>query len=253
MEILLGFAIAVAIGLTGVGGGVLTAPLLIVCLGMPATQAVGTALLFVAAVKIFAVPVYLYRRQVDWRTLASMLAGGVPGVVAGSLLLRGAGARGLNSVVLGAVGLVVAVSASLTLWRTLCSAGPAAGRNRFGALGAASSAIGVEVGFSSAGAGALGTVALFQLTSLPAAEVVGTDLVFGFVLSLIGGGFHLAAGTYDPGVAARLIGGGLAGAVAGAYLASVVPARALRIAIALLLVGLGGELGLRALGSLWAR
>jgi len=87
MEILLGFAIAVAIGLTGVGGGVLTAPLLIVCLGMPATQAVGTALLFVAAVKIFAVPVYLYRRQVDWRTLASMLAGGVPGVVAGSLLL----------------------------------------------------------------------------------------------------------------------------------------------------------------------
>jgi hypothetical protein len=249
MEILLGFAIAVAIGLTGVGGGVVTAPLLILCLGMPATRAVGTALLYVAAVKTFAVPLYLHRRQVDWRTLAAMLAGGIPGVLAGTALLSGAEARGMSQLVLGVVGLTVAVSASLTLARCFSQARHALGRWRPKTLGVASAAIGLSVGFSSSGAGTLGTLALFNFTGLPAAAVVGTDLLFGFVLAALGGSFHFAAGTYDAAVTLKLIGGGIAGALVGAQAACRLPARALRIGIAVLLVGLGGRLLWTALAA----
>ncbi len=253
MEILLGFLIALAIGLTGVGGGVITAPLLILSLGMPATRAVGTALLFVAAVKTFAVPMYIYRGQVDWRTLGAMLAGGIPGVLAGTVLLSGAEARGLNELVLGVVGVTVVVSATLTLVRCFRQAKYGHGRRRLTSLGAASAAIGLEVGFSSAGAGALGTVALFQFTELSAAAVVGTDLLFGFVLSALGGSFHFASGTYDPAITVKLIAGGIAGALVGAQAACRMPARVLRIAVSLVLVVLGCHLSMRAIGMLWAR
>ncbi len=247
MEILLGFAIAAAIGLTGVGGGVLTAPLLIVCLDMPATVAVGTALLFVAVAKIAAVPFYLCRGQVNRRALCNMLSGGVPGVVAGSLLLTGAG----NHIVLGAVGLTVAFSAALTLMRALSPAPSAVGADRPALLRLASAVIGLEVGFSSAGAGALGTLALFHYSRLEPAGVVGTDLVYGFILAAIGGGAHFAAGSYNGPVLLKLACGGLAGAFVGAHLSSVIPPRPLRIAISLLLVALGGQLSLLALGY-WA-
>ena len=79
MTYLLGFVIAIAIGLTGVGAGTLTTPLLILAVGLPARVAVGTSLIFGAVVKIITSPVYMARRQVDWRTLGIMLAGGVPG------------------------------------------------------------------------------------------------------------------------------------------------------------------------------
>ena len=75
MIYLLGFLISIFIGMTGVGAGTLTTPLLILLFGVPARVAVGTALIFGAVVKIITSPVYMARRQVDWRTLAFMLAG----------------------------------------------------------------------------------------------------------------------------------------------------------------------------------
>jgi uncharacterized membrane protein YfcA len=88
--------------------------------------------------------------------------------------------------------------------------------------------IGLEVGFSSAGAGALGTVLLFNWTSLEPAKVVGTDLLFGLAVSACAGGMHLAAGNWDASVLVKLLLGGIPGAVAGAQLAGRVPARPLR-------------------------
>src|SRR5215831_7945876 len=87
MEFLIGFIIAAAVGLTGVGGGVLTTPILILFLGISPAEAVGSALIFSTAVKLLAAPVYVSRKQVHWRTLAFLVAGGLPGVLAGSLLL----------------------------------------------------------------------------------------------------------------------------------------------------------------------
>ena len=250
MEIAIGFLIAMAIGLTGVGGGVITAPVLILYRGLPAPIAVGTALAFVVAVKSLAVPVYLYRKQVDWRILAYMLAGGVPGALAGSLLLRGVAAKGLSDLVLAAVGSVVVVSASLSLAQLALRKGRPGSSDRPKLLGALSAGIGVEVGFSSAGAGALGTVALFKFTGLPPLAVVGTDLAFGFVVSLIGGGFHLAAGTLDFSVLAKLVAGGIAGVTIGAHLASALPVRLLRAAILSWLIALGSQLCFKGIAAM---
>jgi uncharacterized membrane protein YfcA len=87
MAFLLGFLIAFAIGVTGVGAGTVTAPLLILALGLPPEVAVGTALLFGFLVKVPAGAVYLLRGQVAPWPLLRLLLGGVPGVVLGSLLL----------------------------------------------------------------------------------------------------------------------------------------------------------------------
>jgi len=89
MEIALGFVIAVFIGVTGVGAGSMTTPLLILLLGMRTAPAVGTALIFGAVVKICTTPVYIRRQQVNWRALGFLLATGLPGVLIGSLLLSG--------------------------------------------------------------------------------------------------------------------------------------------------------------------
>ena len=73
------------------------------------------------------------------------------------------------------------------------------------------SGVGIEVGFSSAGAGALGTAALLSLTSLTPAQVVGTDIVFGFFLSLVGSGAHGFFRGTSSNLLQHLIIGGLAG------------------------------------------
>jgi uncharacterized membrane protein YfcA len=250
MEIMIGFLIALGIGLTGVGGGVITAPVLILFLHLPASVAVGTALIFVAAVKTFAVPVYLWRRQVDFRAMGYMLAGGLPAVMAGSLLLKRLDAGNGRGIVLTVVGAVVLFSASLTLLRFIGKRDRRPECNRYRLLATAAGLIGVEVGFSSAGAGALGTIALMNLTTMAPAEVVGTDLMFGFVLALVGGGLHFAQGTFNSAIVLKLIGGGIIGAFLGAWLAGFMPKRALRMAISVWLVWLGSQLCYRGLAVL---
>jgi uncharacterized membrane protein YfcA len=107
--------------------------------------------------------------------------------------------------------------------------------------------IGGEVGFSSAGAGAMGAVALLNLTRLTPPQVVGTDMVFGLVLSVFGGGLHLSAGHYDMAITVKLIIGGMLGALSGATLSSVLPHRPLRMALSVWLATLGAQLCWKAL------
>ena len=86
LELLIGFSIAVVIALTGVGAGVVTAPLLILFLHVPVEIAVSTALAYAAVVKLIVVPVQIWRKQVSYRILLWMLLGGVPGVIVGFAL-----------------------------------------------------------------------------------------------------------------------------------------------------------------------
>ncbi|MFB3825878.1 MAG: sulfite exporter TauE/SafE family protein [Bryobacteraceae bacterium] len=252
MAVILGFLIAVAIGLTGVGGGVITAPVLILYMGLPAPVAVGTALAFVVLVKCVAVPVYIARGQVNWRILGAMAAGGAPGALAGSLLLQNAAAKDLGNAVLAAVGFIVMVSASLNLLRILRRTQPAPAGERRGVLAALCAIIGLEVGFSSAGAGALGTVTLFRFSRLTPSEVVGTDLMFGFVVSMVAGAAHAAGGTMDRVMLANLAAGGVFGAFAGARLATLLPGRVLKTAICLVLAVLGCQLWIKGVAAmLW--
>jgi hypothetical protein len=249
MEYLLGFAIAVLIGLTGVGGGSVTAPALALFLGVGPAEAVGTALVFTAIVKLVAAPIYIARKQVDFRVLRLLLAGGVPGVVAGSYLLArlsSAQHRGPLYAVLGAVIILMALA---NLYRLFAPRPSPSGRDRTRWLPWVAIPIGAEVGFSSAGAGAAGSLVLMTLTRMSTAQVVGTDLLFGLALSLGGGGISLGMGNYNGALALKLAAGGVAGAFAGAHLLSILPPRPLRVALSLWLMSMGGELCWRAVAG----
>jgi uncharacterized membrane protein YfcA len=99
--------------------------------------------------------------------------------------------------------------------------------------------IGAEVGFSSSGAGALGTVMLLSLTSLTTPQVVGTDLAFGLGIALVGSGIHLISGKYAGALLLKLVIGGIAGGIFGSYLAPKIPNRWLRFGLSLWLMFIG--------------
>ena len=249
MEYLLGFGIAVLIGLMGVGGGVITAPVLTLFFGVPPAEAVGTALIFTAVVKLTAAPIYLFRRQVNFQVLGLLLMGGLPGVLLGSYALARVHAANLRSPVLAVLGATVVLTALLNLWRLLRGRKEYPATDHSKRLPWIALPIGAEVGFSSAGAGALGSIMLMTMTKLSAAQVVGTDVLFGLGLSLAGGSISLGLGNYDTALAMKLSIGGIAGAFAGANLLSILPSRPLRVALSLWLVSLGGQLCWRALAG----
>lgn len=253
MDALIGFGIALLIGLTGVGGGTLTVPVLVLFRGVPVPVAVGTALTFSTLVKLPAALVYLRHGQVDGRVLRRLLLGGVPGVALGALLVGRLHDAGLRALMAAVVGLTIAATALLGLigmWRR----GPdAAGRHdRSARLPLFALPIGLEVGFSSAGAGALGTLLLLWSTTLAPAQVVGTDLLFGLAVSAVGGALHLGLGDVGGRLLLGLIAGGIPGALCGAWLATRAPGRALRVGLLLWLVWLGAQLALRGLSELRA-
>ncbi len=235
----MGFGIALTIGLSGVGGGTLTAPVLILALGLHPEIAVGTALLFSIFAKIPAGLVYLRQGHVSFPTLRQMLVGGLPAVIAGTLLLGSL--KDQKGLILFWVGITILLCAlinlGLTLWKN-------ATPGRFGfpvtALGAGF--IGLEVGFSSAGAGALGTLLLVSGTQLAPAAVVGTDIWFGLVLSLVGGGLHATLGQFDLALLVKLAAGGLVGSWMGAFLASYVPRKPFKLGLLLWLMFVGSNL-----------
>src|SRR6202012_3574676 len=184
MQYFIGFLIALFIALTGVGAGTVTVPVLVLFLGVPAPIAVGIGLTFSAAIKLILVPAQIYRRNVAWRTLGFMILGGAPGVLAGSLLLKHLVTSGSQNLLNALLGAILVSTAS---WQIVYSFRPMKQnqkkRDRSPLLSWLMFPVGAEVGFSSAGAGALGSAALLSLTALTPAQVVGTDIAFGFVVS----------------------------------------------------------------------
>jgi uncharacterized membrane protein YfcA len=250
MEAVFGFLIALVIGMTGAGGGTLTVPVLVMLCGLPTTEAVGTSLVFATVVKLISTPVYVLRKQFSGRVLAGMLVGGLPGVIAGTLLLSGLQARGLEHVVLATVGGTIAVLALGSLWRLRPKNNSRTPVDRSQWLAWVAVPIGLEVGFSSAGASALGSVALLSLTPLSSPVVVGTDLLFGLALSAAGGGLHLALGNVNGRIVTELLAGGVAGALTGPWLALCIPARPMRAGLSFVLSILGAQLFWRGVSSL---
>lgn len=247
MPFLVGFLIALAVGLTGVGAGSITAPILILFFTISPAESVGTALIFGAIIKLVVAPMYLMRKQVNRRVMALLCAGGLPGVVLGVYLIGALNARHYERVLFVLLGITIAATALYSFYRTLQKGKAMGGVDRHGWLPLIAAAIGTEVGFSSAGAGALGSLALMNLTSLTPGEVVGTDMLFGLVVSLAGGGFNLTAGHYDAVLLWKLTAGGIVGVLMGANLTAVLPARPLRVGLSVWLSLIGAQLAWKGL------
>lgn len=251
MDFLIGFVIAIGIAVTGVGAGIVTAPLLILFLHVPIEVAVSTALAYSAIVKLIVAPVEILRKRVCYRVLGIMLLGGLPGVIIGSLLFGRVAQHGPRSLLYAFLGAIIAFSSVWHIYRyfspaplatsaTAAESAPRRSRRRRW-LAAIMLPIGAEVGFSSSGAGALGTIALLTLTPLTAAQVVGTDLTFGLGITAVGAGIHVVSGAYNVSLLWKLAVGGVFGAALGTSIRSRIPNRQLRLALSVWLLSMGLE------------
>ena len=240
MNFLIGFLIAAAVGLTGIGGGSFTVPALVLLAGLPAGDAVGTAFVFAGVLRLIAVPFYLLGKRLHGRYLWLLLQGAVPGLLIGTFALRLLGREMGNPVVVIVLGVVLAASSSITFAPRMQNRSFA--RENSGWLPWLALPIGVEAGFSSAGAGALGTVLLLNYSEMTPPQVVGTDLVFGLVLAVIGGALHWKFGAVDTSLLIQLLAGGVPGVVLGCVLARVVPARRLKAVVAAIAIFAGLQL-----------
>ena len=239
-RLLIGFVIALAVGLTGIGGGSFTVPALLLFAGLSAGEAVGTAFVFAGVVRLVAAPFYFFRRQINSRYFWLLLRGAIPGLLAGTLVLRFITERGGNSTVVIILGTVLALSSALSFAPRTRNHEFALRNSRW--LPWIAFPIGVESGFSSAGAGALGTMLLLNYSEMTPSQVVGTDLLFGLALALIGSIFHWTVGSVSSSVLFPLLLGGLPGVLLGCVLSRYIPAHRLRAVIAVLAICAGLQL-----------
>src|SRR5260370_7002499 len=240
MNFLVGFLIAAAVGLTGIGGGSFTVPALVLLAGLTAGEAVGTGFLFAGVVGLIAAPFYLVGKEIHSRYLWLLLLGAVPGLILGTWALRLLNREAGSPYVIVVLGILLAASSSVSFIRRMRNPSFAAKNHRW--LPWLALPIGVESGFSSAGAGALGTVLLLNYSEMTPAQVVGTDLLFGLVLAVIGSAFHWSFGSISMPILFQLLLGGVPGVVLGCLLARRVPANKLKTAVAILAIFAGLQL-----------
>jgi uncharacterized protein len=248
--LLLGFVIALSVGLTGIGGGSFTVPALLLIAGLPAAEAVGTTFVFAGVLRLIAAPFYLAARQVHAHYFRLLLQGAVPGLILGMMALRILASQGSNPLIVIAVGLLLALSSSVTFIPRAQMPGFARKNPHW--LPWLAFPIGLESGFSSAGAGAFGTVLLLNYSEMEPAQVVGTDLLFGLVLAAIGGAIHWTFGSIRVHVLVQLLLGGIPGVILGCVIAPRVPAQKLKTVVAAIAICAGLQLvwsGARALGA----
>src|SRR5579864_3194796 len=240
INVVLGFFIALTVGLTGIGGGSFTVPALLLIVGMPAVEAVGTAFVFAAVLRLIAAPFYVFTGGVHARYLRLLLLGAVPGLVLGMIALRSLARSDGSPLVVIILGVLLAISSSVTFIPRAQNAHFAVKNSRW--LPWLALPIGIESGFSSAGAGALGTVLLLNYSEMAPAQVVGTDIIFGLVLAIIGSTVHWTLGSISAPVLLELLAGGVPGVIIGCLLAKRVPAQKLKMVVAAVALAAGLQL-----------
>src|SRR5882724_2031671 len=240
MYSVIGFIIAIAVGMTGIGGGSFTVPALVLLAGLASGEAVGTAFLFAGVLRLIAAPFYLADKQIHSKYLWLLLKGAVPGLLLGTAVLRFLDRDSGSPLVIILLGLILAASSSVTFIRRIQN--PMFARKNSRWLPWLALPIGVEAGFSSAGAGALGTVLLLNYSEMTPAQVVGTDLLFGLVLAVIGSAFHWSFGSISTPILFELLLGGVPGVVVGCLLARRVPANKLKTVVAMVAIFAGLQL-----------
>ena len=253
-----GFVVGLLVGMTGVGGGSLMTPLLILLFGVHPAAAVGTDLLYAAATKTGGSLVHGLARSIDWRVVRRLASGSVPATIAtvaflSRLDLDSAAARSFITVVL-----------SFALFATafvLIFGGPliALYRSRVEALDVRHTAVstvlvgavlGVLVTISSVGAGAIGVVALVLLyPQLPMARIVGSDIAHAVPLTLIAGSGHWLMGSVDWHIIGSLLAGSLPGIFVGSYFAVRIPERALKLVLASVLLVVASRMAYEHVGG----
>ncbi len=246
-----GFVVGLLVGMTGVGGGSLMTPLLILLFGIHPMTAVGTDLLQASITKAIGSAVHGAHRTVEWRIVRFLLIGSLPATILTLLAVHVSHAdpKSLSHLVSGVLGvalLLTALSLAFRPWITrtaLRRIGTPTPRVAAVATVVTGAVIGVFVSLSSVGAGAIGvSVLLLLYPALPLARIVGSDIVHAVPLTLVAGTGHILLGTIDWTLLATLLIGSVPGVVAGSLLAVRVPEGVIRGVLATLLTMVGARL-----------
>ena len=250
LYVLSGLAVGFIVGMTGVGGGSLMTPLLVLLFGIHPATAVGTDLLYAAATKATGTAVHGWNRTVDWRIAGKLAAGSVPAAVATLTLMyvNGMKSQGGSALISTLLGVALLLTALSLVFRTMLAT-LAAGRKPVSAATQGvltvltGAALGVLVSISSVGAGALGVTALIMLyPRIPVSRIVGTDIAHAVPLTLVAGLGHWLLGSVDWHILGSLLVGSLPGIVMGSATAPRVPEKVLRPMLACVLVVVGVRL-----------
>lgn len=244
--VLFGFGVGVLIGLTGIGGGSLMTPMLILVFGTQPVIAIGTDLAYGALTKTLGGWRHLRARSVDLRLSLWLAVGSLPGAVAGVVgiqLLRHAYGDDFEPWLMGALSFALFLAGGAIIVRALFHPSaaererdsvPMTSRNRATAV-AFGATLGVVLGLTSVGSGALVGLVLIVVFRLVPRRVVGTDVFHAAMLLWVAGLTNLAFGNVDYGLMANILVGSLPGVWLGASLLPRVPHHGLRVALGIVL------------------
>jgi uncharacterized protein len=246
-----GFVVGLLVGFTGVGGGSLMTPLLVLLFGIRATTAVGTDLLYACVTKTVGTAVHGFSGTVEWRIVRRLATGSIPAtaltLVALSHYQRQVQASSnVITTVLGFALILTAVSIVFRKWILNALADVAARLTPQGTVlltAALGAILGVLVSLSSVGAGAIGvTFLLILYPKLPARKLVGSDIAHAVPLTLIAGIGHWFLGSIDGALLVSLLVGSIPGVILGSYVSARVPDKVLRPVLAGTLAVVGARL-----------
>ena len=252
---LAGLLVGAAVGATGVGGGSLMTPVLILFYGISPTLAVGTDLLYASLSKAFGVMLYRHHGSVDWRIVGWQALGSVPASLLTLLWLQQQGdAAALDRLIKLTLSLAIIVTATFTLFQGAIAARlrPASRMAQSGEHPGinprlqriltllAGALIGSVVTVSSVGAGAIGMMLLLLLyPKHPPVKIVGSDLAHAVLITAIAGLGHARLGSVDYRLLAWLLLGALPGIWIGSRVGFRLDGAALKRAVACLLLLVG--------------
>ncbi|MDD5177213.1 MAG: sulfite exporter TauE/SafE family protein [Sterolibacterium sp.] len=254
MSSLAGLVVGATVGATGVGGGAVMTPLLILLMGIAPQTAVGTDLVYASVTKAFGVGVHSYEKRVDWQVVRRLASGSLPAAITTLIWLHWAESGGIRQgVMIFALGVVLIITALAMLFRPFL-----AGVGKYLRLSDAThfkryqppltvlagAILGFLVTLTSIGAGALGAVMLLFLypLRLTPAKLVATDLAHAIPLALTAGAGHIMLGNVDFVLLGKLLLGSIPGVWLGAHFGGRLPEGVLRVAIAVVLGGVGLKL-----------
>lgn len=242
-----GLLVGTVVGATGVGGGALMTPILVLVFGVAPQTAVGTDLLYAALTKVFGTAVHHRHGTVDWPVVRRLAFGSLPAAaatLAWMTLTSTAQIRGGFLIQAVAVALVITSVGILSKdWlqqmgrRGHAGVMGALGRSQVALTVLAGAILGVLVTLTSVGAGALGTVMLVYLypVRLNPSRLVGTDLAHAIPLTLIAGLGHLALGNVNYGLLVNLLIGSIPGVLLGSWISTRAPMQVVRVGLAIIL------------------
>jgi uncharacterized protein len=247
--VLFGLGVGILVGTTGIGGGSLMTPILILVFGFKPTTAIGTDLAYGAITKTVGGYRHWKQKTVDWGLSTWMAFGSVPAAISGVYvlhLLEDAFGQDFDDVMLMAVAGALLLTGIVILARLLLPSRvpneryvvPLTRGNKIAAVSLGAS-VGFVLGITSAGSGSLIAVGLIMLFRLVPQRVVGTDVFHAAILLWAAALAHIVAGNVDFVLALNILIGSIPGVWIGSGLAVRLPVGVMRATLAIVLLGAG--------------